>query len=132
MNKREKQYHKEMDYYEESMFDCLNKNLERIEIQLMHEYKKVRSPIKKLRIRKMVEKKHCIDNFMHNFRKGYMTTRLFYMLFGLDYRYIRNDKLYRDLYSLLSVSRHIYNIDKFPKCKTTQKGINSSNDKVNK
>lgn len=121
MNKKEKQYHKEMDYYEKSMFDCLNKNLERIEIQLMHEYKKVRSPFKKSRIANIIGKKRCIDNFLHNFEHGNIDKRLFYMLFGLDFRYINNTKLYRDLYSLLSVARHIYNIDKFPKCKTSTK-----------
>ena len=112
MNKREKQYHREMDSYEQSMFDCINRNLKRMDLQLMHKYKKVRSSIKKSRIMEILEKKHCIDNFIFNFEHKNIDVRLFHMLFGIDYRYINNSKLYRDLYNILVNARQQYKEDK--------------------
>jgi len=42
----------------------------------------------------MMEKKRYYENFVNNLEKGNLNRRMIDLLFGYDYRYIQNRKMY--------------------------------------
>lgn len=89
-----KEYKTEMDNLEDSMFHNIKKQLEFIDIVFTRKYIKSRSEYKKSRIRGMMEKKRYYENFVNNLEKGNLNRRMIDLLFGYDYRYIQNRKMY--------------------------------------